>query len=64
MEEKHEVLQVLRSPSRHVKKKNKNYQDAQHKKTAIKRSTCNSAMNTYKWSTHSTEDLGTPMVYD
>jgi len=32
-------------------------------KTADNRSSCNSAMNTCKWVTHSIDDLGTPMVY-
>jgi hypothetical protein len=62
MEEKHEVLQVLRSPSRHVKKLR--ITKTHNIKTADNRSSCNSAINTYKWVTHSIDDLGTPMVYD
>jgi hypothetical protein len=33
-------------------------------KTTDNRSTCNSAMSTFKWVTHSAEDLGTSMVQD
>lgn len=59
MEEKHEVLQVLQSPSRHVKKLR--ITATYNIKTADNRSTCNSAMNTYMWVAHSIEDIGIPM---
>jgi len=47
MEEKHEVLQVLRSPSRHVKKLR--ITKMHNIKTADNRSTCKPVMNTFKW---------------
>jgi len=60
MEEKHEVLQVLRSPSSHGKKKK--ITKTHNIKTADNRSACNSAMSTCKWVTHSIDGLVTPMV--
>jgi len=61
MEEKDEVLRVLRSPNHHVKKLR--ITKTHIIKTADNLSICDSEMNTYKWVTHSIDDLGTPMVY-